>query len=229
MEITPIAYFRSPFTSKFGIPRQSGLVENLRGHIVFCDEYRNVEALRGLSDFDYLWLIWGFSANVDAPKHPTVRPPRLGGNRRMGVFATRSPFRPNNLGLSSVKIEAVDTDSADAPVIVVSGADLMDGTPIYDIKPYIEEVDSHSGVRSGFTDTDAWQKLTVKVPDEVARLFKTEELQALVKTLELDPRPHYHDDDNRIYGMPFARYDVRFSVSGGVLRVTAAVPVEGNV
>lgn len=229
MEITPIAYFRSPFTSKFGIPRQSGLVENLRGHIVFCDEYRNVEALRGISDFDYLWLIWGFSANVDAPKHPTVRPPRLGGNRRMGVFATRSPFRPNNLGLSSVKIEAVDTDSADAPVIVVSGADLMDGTPIYDIKPYIEEVDSHSGVRSGFTDTDAWQKLTVEVPDEVARLFKTDELQALVKTLELDPRPHYHDDDNRIYGMPFARYDVRFSVSGGVLRVTAAVPVEGNV
>ena len=229
MEITPIAYFRSPFTSKFGIPRQSGLVENLRGHIVFCDEYRNVEALRGLSDFDYMWLIWGFSANVDAPKHPTVRPPRLGGNRRMGVFATRSPFRPNNLGLSSVKIEAVDTDSADGPVIVVSGADLMDGTPIYDIKPYIEEVDSHSGVRSGFTDTDAWQKLTVEVPDEVARLFKTDELQALVKTLELDPRPHYHDDDNRIYGMPFARYDVRFSVSGGVLRVTAAVPVEGNV
>lgn len=229
MEITPIAYFRSPFTSKFGIPRQSGLVENLRGHIVFCDEYRNIEALRGLSDFDYLWLIWGFSANVDAPKHPTVRPPRLGGNRRMGVFATRSPFRPNNLGLSSVKIEAVDTDSADGPVIVVSGADLMDGTPIYDIKPYIEEVDSHSGVRSGFTDTDEWQKLTVEVPDEVARLFKTDELQALVKTLELDPRPHYHDDDNRIYGMPFARYDVRFSVSGGVLRVTAAVPVEGNV
>ena len=229
MEITPIAYFRAPFTSKFGIPRQSGLVENLRGHIVFCDEYRNVEALRGLSDFDYLWLIWGFSANVDAPKHPTVRPPRLGGNRRMGVFATRSPFRPNNLGLSSVKIEAVDTDSTDGPVIVVSGADLMDGTPIYDIKPYIEEVDSHSGVRSGFTDTDAWQKLTVEVPDEVARLFKTDELQALVKTLELDPRPHYHDDDNRIYGMPFARYDVRFSVSGGVLRVTAAVPVEGNV
>ena len=229
MEITPIAYFRSPFTSKFGIPRQSGLVENLRGHIVFCDEYRNVEALRGLSDFDYMWLIWGFSANVDAPKHPTVRPPRLGGNRRMGVFATRSPFRPNNLGLSSVKIEAVDTDSTDGPVIVVSGADLMDGTPIYDIKPYIEEVDSHSGVRSGFTDIDAWQKLTVEVPDEVARLFKTDELQALVKTLELDPRPHYHDDDNRIYGMPFARYDVRFSVSGGVLRVTAAVPVEGNV
>ncbi len=229
MEITPIAYFRSPFTSKFGIPRQSGLVENLRGHIVFCDEYRNVEALRGLSDFDYMWLIWGFSANVDAPKHPTVRPPRLGGNRRMGVFATRSPFRPNNLGLSSVKIEAVDTDSTDGPVIVVSGADLMDGTPIYDIKPYIEEVDSHSGVRSGFTDTDAWQKLTVEVPDEVARLFKTDELQALVKTLELDPRPHYHDDDNRIYGMPFARYDVRFSVSGGVLRVTAAVPVEGKV
>lgn len=229
MEINPIAYFRSPFTSKFGIPRQSGLVENLRGHIVFCDEYRNVEALRGLSDFDYMWLIWGFSANVDAPKHPTVRPPRLGGNRRVGVFATRSPFRPNNLGLSSVKIEAVDTDSTDGPVIVVSGADLMDGTPIYDIKPYIEEVDSHSGVRSGFTDTDAWQKLTVEVPDEVARLFKTDELQALVKTLELDPRPHYHDDDNRIYGMPFARYDVRFSVSGGVLRVTAAVPVEGNV
>ncbi|MGN1262539.1 MAG: tRNA (N6-threonylcarbamoyladenosine(37)-N6)-methyltransferase TrmO [Prevotella sp.] len=225
MEINPIAYFHSPFTTKFGIPRQSGLVENLRGRIVFCDDYRNASALRGLSDFDYLWLIWGFSANVSAPKHPTVRPPRLGGNRRMGVFATRSPFRPNNLGLSSVRIEAVETDPTDGPVIIVSGADLMDGTPIYDIKPYIEPVDSHIGVRSGFTDTNEWQKLTVEVPDEVARLFDDEGLSALVQTLELDPRPHYHDDGNRTYGMPFAGYDVRFRVADGKLRIVDALRI----
>ena len=228
-EIQAIARMKSDFSTKFGIPRQSGLVEELRSIIIFEPEFRNPDALRGIEGYSHLWLIWQFSEAVRQDWSPTVRPPRLGGNTRVGVFATRSPFRPNNLGLSSVKIEAVDTDSADAPVIVVSGDHLMDGTPIYDIKPYIEEVDSHSGVRSGFTDTDEWQKLTVEVPDEVARLFKTDELQALVKTLELDPRPHYHDDDNRIYGMPFARYDVRFSVSGGVLRVTAAVPVEGNV
>lgn len=225
MEITPIAYFRSPFTSKFGIPRQSGLVENLRGHIVFCDEYRNVEALRGLSDFDYLWLIWGFSANVDAPKHPTVRPPRLGGNRRMGVFATRSPFRPNNLGLSSVKIEAVDTDSADAPVIVVSGADLMDGTPIYDIKPYLPFTDSHPQAAAGFVDSVQWHPLQVVYETPLPSTWEEEQRQALTEVLQQDPRPSYHHDAQRIYGMTFAHHNIRFTVDDKTLHVSEISPL----
>lgn len=225
MEIEPIAFFRSPFTSKFGIPRQSGLVEGLRGRIVFTPEYRNADALRGLEGFDYLWMIWGFSANAEAKKHSTVRPPRLGGNRQMGVFATRSPFRPNNLGLSSVRIAAIDTGGKDGPVIHVEGADLMDGTPIYDIKPYVEQVDSHTGVRCGFTDSEQWQTLRVEMPDNVAALFSSEEAEALRKTLELDPRPHYHDDPERVYGMPFAGHDVSFRVADGVLRVVEAVKI----
>lgn len=225
MEIEPIAFFRSPFTSKFGIPRQSGLVDGLRGRIVFTPGYRNADALRGLEGFDYLWMIWGFSANAGAKKHPTVRPPRLGGNRQMGVFATRSPFRPNNLGLSSVRIAAIETGGKDGPVIHVEGADLMDGTPIYDIKPYVEQADSHTGVRSGFTDSEQWQTLRVEMPDDVAALFSAEEAEALRKTLELDPRPHYHDDPERVYGMPFAGRDVRFRVADGVLRVVEAVKI----
>ena len=152
MNIEPIAYFHSPLTSKFGIPRQAGIVHELRGQIVFEPAYRNTEALRGLEAFDYLWMIWGFSENVEAEKHATVRPPLLGGNERRGVWATRSPFRPNNLGLSSVRIEHIEDG-----VIHVLGADLMDGTPIYDIKPYLEYVDSHTGVRSGFVDERQWQ------------------------------------------------------------------------
>ena len=160
MVIEPIAFFRSPFTTKFGVPRQSGIVDELRGRIVFTDAYRQPEALRGLEDYDYLWLIWGFSEHVEAEKHPTVRPPLLGGNERIGVWATRSPFRPNNLGLSSVRIAAVDLQQ---PAIDVLGADLMDGTPIYDIKPYLPYVDSHPDVRGGFTDQHAWHRLEVVV------------------------------------------------------------------
>lgn len=225
MEIEPIAFFRSPFTSKFGIPRQSGLVERLRGRIVFTPGYRNADALRGLEGFDYLWMIWGFSANAGAKKHSTVRPPRLGGNRQMGVFATRSPFRPNNLGLSSVRIAGIEMGGKDGPVIHVEGADLMDGTPIYDIKPYVEQADSHTGVRSGFTDSEQWQTLRVEMPGEVAAVFSSDEAEALRKTLELDPRPHYHDDPERVYGMPFAGRDVRFRVADGVLRVVEAVKI----
>lgn len=225
MEIRPIAYFRSPLKSKFGIPRQSGLVSQLAGTIVFEPEYRQIEALRGMEGFDYLWLIWEFSANSDAPKSLTVRPPRLGGNRRMGVFATRSPFRPNNLGLSCVRLERVEEDAALGPVIHVLGADLMDGTPIYDIKPYVGYADCHPDARSGFVDETEWQQLEVEIPEDCAILFAADELEALRQTLSLDPRPHYHVDPSRLYGMPFGCYDVRFRVEGNVLRVTDCVRI----
>ena len=218
MNIEPIAFFRSPFTSKFGIPRQSGIVSLLRGRIEFTAEYRQPEALRGLEDYDYLWIVWGFSENVSAEKHPTVRPPLLGGNERVGVWATRSPFRPNNLGLSSVRIAHVE---ASVPYIDVLGADLMDGTPIYDIKPYLPYVDSHPDARGGFTDGKEWQRLQVEIPDALARLLSGDDLQVLRETLSLDPRPHYHADDGREYGMPFMGYDIRFTVADGVVRVGA--------
>ena len=219
MEIKPIARFRSPFTSKFGIPRQSGVVEELRGQIVMEPPYNSPDALRGLDGFDYLWLIWGFSANVDAPKHTTVRPPRLGGNERMGVFATRSPFRPNNLGLSSARIIGMDTYAKGGPVITVAGADLMDGTPIYDIKPYVAFTDSHAGACSGFVDTERWS--TLKVVDERSLLaaMPAGEAEALTNTLAQDPRPHFHDDPGRTYGMPFGQWEVRFRVSDGALLI----------
>lgn len=223
MSIEPIAYFHSPFHSKFGIPKQSGLVEELEGSIVFCPEYRNADALRGLDDFDYLWLIWGFSANKHAATSLVVRPPLLGGNEKMGVFATRSPFRPNALGLSSVRISRIETDTTRGPVITVVGADLMDGTPIYDIKPYIPYADSHPEAKGGFTDTHAICRLTVVIPDCYHHLFSQSQLQALYKVLELDPRPHYHKSGQKEYGMPYMDYDVHFTVNDGVLTVTDVV------
>lgn len=223
MNIEPIAYFHSPFHSKFGIPKQSGLVEELEGSIVFCPEYRNADALRGLDDFDYLWLIWGFSANKHAATSLVVRPPLLGGNEKMGVFATRSPFRPNALGLSSVRISRIETDTTRGPVITVVGADLMDGTPIYDIKPYIPYADSHPEAKGGFTDTHAICRLTVVIPDCYHHLFSQSQLQALYKVLELDPRPHYHKSGQKEYGMPYMDYDVHFTVNDGVLTVTNVV------
>lgn len=209
MNIEPIAFFRSPLTSKFGVPRQSGIVSELRGKIEFVAKYRQVEALRGLEDYDYLWLIWGFSENVSAQKHPTVRPPLLGGNQRVGVWASRSPFRPNNLGLSSVRIGAIDVEHM---TIEVLGADLMDGTPVYDIKPYLAYVDSHAGARGGFTDNHQWQQLEVVVPEELCRQLPAADLEVLRQTLALDPRPHYQEEATRQYGMPFMGYDVRFHV-----------------
>ena len=223
MNIEPIAYFHSPFHSKFGIPKQSGLVEELEGSIVFCPEYRNADALRGLDEFDYLWLIWGFSANKHAATSLVVRPPLLGGNEKMGVFATRSPFRPNALGLSSVRISRIETDTTRGPVITVVGADLMDGTPIYDIKPYIPYADSHLEAKGGFTDTHAICRLTVVIPDCFHHLFSQSQLQALYKVLELDPRPHYHKSGQKEYGMPYMDYDVHFTVNDGVLTVTDVV------
>ncbi len=216
MIIEPVAFFHSPLTSKFGVPRQSGIVSQLPGRIEFVVPYTQSEALRGMEDYDYLWIIWGFSENVDADKHPTVRPPLLGGNERVGVWATRSPFRPNNLGLSSVRIRRVLADEA---VIEVWGADLMDGTPIYDVKPYLPYVDSHAEARGGFTDQHSWQRLEVSMDDRYANLFSDADLQVLRELLSLDPRPHYHRDDSREYGMPFMGYDVRFRVADGVLYV----------
>ena len=222
MEICPIAYFRSPMKSKFGIPRQSGLVSELTGSIVFEPDYRRMEAIRGLEHFDYLWLIWEFSANAPS-ESLTVRPPRLGGNKRMGVFATRSPFRPNNLGLSCVRIDRVEEDQKLGPVIYVKGADLMDGTPIYDIKPYITYADSHPEARSGFVDESDWQELEVVIPEVVSKLFSTDEMASLRKILALDPRPHYQEDPERVYGMPYGGFDVRFKVDGKVLTVVECI------
>ncbi len=225
MIIEPIAFFNSPLTSKFGVPRQSGLVRELPGRIVFTDTYRHPAALRGLSEYDYLWLIWGFSEHVAAPKHATVRPPILGGNERRGVWATRSPFRPNNLGLSSVRILQVDEQAC---TIDVAGADLMDGTPIYDIKPYLPYVDSHDDVRGGITDTHEWQQLQVVIPEEIALQLNSEDREVLRQILALDPRPHYQQDSSREYGMPFRQWDVRFRVDGEKLYVLELLKIEGQ-
>lgn len=216
MNIEPIAHFQSPFTSKFGIPRQSGIVKEVKGTVVFTKAYAQSEALRGLEEYDYLWLIWGFSENVEAAKHPTVRPPLLGGNERVGVWATRSPFRPNNLGLSSVRIMAIHPE---VPSIEVLGNDLMDGTPIYDIKPYLSYVDSHPEARGGFTDTHQWQHLQVIIPDDLRPCYDEEQWRTIEEILSLDPRPHYHEDAWREYGMPFAGKDIRFSVRHGILTI----------
>lgn len=219
MEITPIATFHSPFKDKFGIPRQSGIVSELQGSVVFMPEFRNPDFLRGLDDFDYIWLIWEFSANRHENISPTVRPPRLGGNTRMGVLATRSPYRHNRLGLSAVKIDSISLDTANGPVIFVKGADLMDGTPIYDIKPYIAYADAHPQARSGFVDDNEWNMLHVDIPQSIAVLFSEQQLQALQQTLALDPRPHYHDNPAKVYGMRFLDKEIHFTVDGNNLKV----------
>ncbi len=218
MEIKPVAYFKSPVGGKFGLPRQAGIALSLPGRIVLEREFRSPDSLRGLDGFDYLWLIWGFSLNRPANlRHLTVRPPRLGGNERVGVFASRSPFRPNPLGLSSVRISSVDYDSG---VIEVLGADLADGTPIYDIKPYVEYADSHEGIRSGFADSRSWSTLKVEFPARAELIFSSSELEALRELLAEDPRPQYHDDPERIYGLSYLGRDIRFRVDGGSLTVT---------
>jgi tRNA-Thr(GGU) m(6)t(6)A37 methyltransferase TsaA len=222
MLIHPIARIKTDFHEKFGIPRQSGLAGSLEGYIIFEPSYRDPEALRGLEGFSHLWLIWEFSANSsrDRQWQPTVRPPRLGGNERMGVFATRSPFRPNPIGLSCVEIDRIVYDCPDAPVVVVRGADLMDGTPIYDIKPYIRYADSRPDALCGYVDLLHEAGLEVYCPDEVCSVVKDKaKLQALIETLKLDPRPSYHNDPDRVYGMSFSGYNVRFRVSEGILYV----------
>ena len=219
MEITPIATFHSPYNEKFGIPRQSGLATSVQGLIVFEPQWRNPDVVRGLEDFDYLWLIWEFSANKHRSASPTVRPPRLGGNTRMGVFATRSPFRPNPLGLSAVKIERIEPNTSRGPVIHVTGADIMDGTPIYDIKPYVPYADSYPTARGGFVDHTQWDTLEVEIAPATARLFGPNQLQALRQSLALDPRPHYHNDPTKVYGMTFNGHNIRFTVTGNLLKV----------
>ena len=224
MEIKPIAHFRSPVKSKFGVPKQAGLVAELEGEIVFEPEYRNADALRGIEGFDYLWLIWEFSANRHAAKSPVVRPPVLGGNEKVGVFATLSPFRPNNIGLSSVRLSHVEWESSRGPVIHVKGADLMDGTPIYDIKPYVVYADCHPEARSGFVDERKWNKLQVEISDTVKTFLQsqgmTEEKIGILKAvLAQDPRPHYQKDPHKVYGMPYEGMDIHFTVCNQILTV----------
>ena len=214
-----IARMKSDFPTKFGIPRQSGLASSVRSTIVFKPEFRNMDALRGLEEFSHLWLIWQFSAAADKPWSPTVRPPRLGGNTRMGVFATRSPFRPNSLGLSSVKLEGVENHPTLGPLIHVSGADLMDGTPIFDIKPYIPYGDCHTDATGGFTNTGKDFALEVNFPPALLEKLPAEKQAGVLEVLSQDPRPSYHSDPDRIYGLPFGGFDIRFTVRDGVLTV----------
>ena len=213
-----IARVRSDFPEKFGIPRQSGLVPDVLSRIVFEEEYRNAEALRGIEGFDYLWLIWEFSANLRENWSPTVRPPRLGGNTRLGVFATRSPFRPNPIGLSSVKLERVEHDPEYGLTLVISGADLMDGTPIYDIKPYIPYTDAHPDAAGGFA-SEPDRTLAVVFPEEYLERIPEKHHSVLYQILAQDPRPSYRADGERVYGLYYAGFNVRFRVESGVLTV----------
>ena len=220
MEIDIIARIHTDFENKFGLPRQSGLVEGLKGRIVFEPKYRNPDAVRGLSDFSHVWLIWEFSKAKRDNWSATVRPPRLGGNERMGVFATRSPFRPNPLGLSCVRLESVEIDPADGPVIVVSGIDMLDGTPIYDIKPYVPHADLRPDAVGGFADAHRDDRVEVVFPDALLEKVPPEKREALRGVLEGDPRPSYQDDPERIYGFGFAGMEVKFRVAEGILTVT---------
>lgn len=220
-EIVTIAHIRSPYGSKFGIPRQSNLVSGTPSTIVFEPEYRNLEALRGIEAFEYLWLVWLFSENKEKGWHATVRPPRLGGNKRMGVFATRSPFRPNALGLSSVRLLSVVEQSEEGPLLYVDGADLMDGTPIVDIKPYIAYCDAHAEARSGFAATAPERLTAVKWAEGTQEKVDEEMRTALEEVLRQDPRPQYQRDETRVYGMTFERYEVKFKIAGGQVTVVA--------
>ena len=225
MDITvhPIAKMRSDFPTKFGIPRQSGLVENLRSTIVFEPQYRNADALRGMEDFSHLWIIWQFSEAVRKEWSPTVRPPRLGGNTRMGVFATRSPFRPNSIGLSCVKLIGLEQTADQGTVIHVAGADLMDGTPILDIKPYIPYCDSHPDALGGFTTKAGDFLLKVDFPADLLELLPEDKREAALEVLSHDPRPSYQTDSDRLYDLSFAGFDIRFTVENETLYVKEVI------
>lgn len=221
ISIRPIAHMRSDFPTKFGIPRQSGLVAELRSTIVFEPEFRNPDTLRGIEGFSHLWIIWQFSEAVRQEWSPTVRPPRLGGNTRIGVFATRSPFRPNNLGLSCVKLLGIEQTPNDGTVIHVAGADLMDGTPIFDIKPYIPYSDSHPDALGGFTDTAEDFLLEVQFPEELLTQIPENKRDAAIGVLSHDPRPSYQRKPGRVYGLTFAGFDIRFTVEEKELTVVS--------
>lgn len=223
MELKIIARIHTDFKTKFGVPRQSGLVNELTGRIIFEPEYRNADALRGLEGFSHIWLLWDFSEahRENEGWSPTVRPPRLGGNKRMGVWATRSPFRPNNIGLSSVRLINILPNTPEGPVLEVSGADLMDGTPIYDIKPYLPFTDSHPEATGGFAQeqNEAIEPLLVQLPESLEQSLSIEKLNALKGVLAADPRPHYQNDPERIYAMEFADMEIKFRVIGHALIV----------
>ena len=221
----PIAHIHSDFSTKFGIPRQSGVVESLQAEIVFEPEFRSRDAVRGLEAFSHIWLIWEFSENVRAGWSPTVRPPRLGGNVRMGVFATRSPFRPNPIGLSCVRLERIEFSDARGPVLHVAGADLMDGTPIYDIKPYLPYADAHPEALGGFAPSPK-ETIEVKSPPELLQKLPEGQREALLGVLAQDPRPQYQNDPERVYGMSFGGWDVKFRVKDGVLTVLSLAETE---
>jgi tRNA-Thr(GGU) m(6)t(6)A37 methyltransferase TsaA len=223
-----IAHIRTDFPDKFGIPRQSGLVEGLTGKIVFEPEYRNPEAFRGLEEFSHIWLIWKFSESKKEHWSATVKPPRLGGKKRMGVFATRSPFRPNDIGLSSVKLRDIQMDEKEGPVLIVEGADLMDGTPIYDIKPYIPLADCHPDASEGYTKETKVHELQVDFPEELLKIYPEEKQKAVLGVLAQDPRPTYFQDPERIYGVSFAGYDVKFRVDGTQLTVCDVIPLSNH-
>ena len=221
MEITPIAYIHNDFKEKFGIPRQSGIINEVESAIVFEGTYKNEEALRGLEEYDYIWLIFGFSKNHSRPFNATVKPPRLGGHKRMGVFATRSPFRPNNLGLSSVKISRIEDG-----VIYVLGADLLDGTPIFDIKPYVPFSDAHADARGGFVDEHPWRTLKVDFPKNLLELIPEEKRGSLLSILAQDPRPAYDRGVERSYKLAFGDWDITFEIQNEVIVVRDVLPYE---
>ena len=222
MELKTIAHIHTDFPQKFGLPRQSGLIEELTGYIEFEKEYRNPEAVRGIEGFDYLWLLWGFEVKEDEDFRATVRPPRLGGNERMGVFATRSPFRPNHMGLSSVRLTGVKITDESGPVLYVSGIDMRDNTPIYDIKPYLSYTDSHENARSGFTDEVRPYELKVDFPQELIEMLPEEKRAGALAVLKGDIRPSYHSQstEERTYGLSYAGCNIRFTVDGELLKVT---------
>ena len=224
MQMEIIARIHTDFPEKFGIPRQSGLVDGLTGRIVFEEKYRNPDALRGIEGFSHLWLIWQFSRAIREEWSPTVKPPRLGGNQRMGVFATRSPFRPNPIGLSCVRLQRVELHTAEGPVLWVAGIDLLDGTPIYDVKPYLPYADCHPEATGGFAQEVMGHRLEVAFPEELLALVPPEKREALREVLAQDPRPGYqHNEPDRRYGVAFAGLDVRFTVEGDVLLVREVV------
>ena len=216
-----IAHIKTDFPEKFGIPRQSGLAKTLKGTVIFEPEYRDTAALKGLEGYSRLWLLWLFSRNKKEEWSATVRPPRLGGNRRMGVFATRSPYRPNPVGLSAVELIGVRNDPEYGTVLDVAGIDLADGTPILDIKPYLAYADAFPEAKSGFTDEVAYEKLFVEIPQEIARALPAERITELTEILSEDPRPHYQEDPERIYGFFYAEYEIKFRVKNGTATVTA--------
>ena len=221
IKTTIIAKIHNDFKTKFGIPRQSGIADSMVSEIVFEKEYRDENALRGIEDFSHLWLIWHFSESEKDEWSPTVRPPRLGGNKRMGVFATRSPFRPNPIGLSSVKLLSVERTKDRGTVLKVSGADLMNGTPILDIKPYLPFTDSHADAVGGFSEQTKEYAVEVVIPDSISVQFDKEEFSALTQILAHDPRPSYQEESDRIYGLSYGKYDIHFKVSDGVLTVVS--------